>query len=98
MSQNELDNEKLYYAQRLAWDTESEEYESDGSVLIDGEELRFESYAEFLTFMDNLSEDDKRTLGLWEICHEYSNDRLMISDGIFDDVSLLSLAAARNER
>lgn len=98
MSQSESGNGNLYYAHYLKWDAEIEEYEGDGPVLFDGDELEFATYADFLKFMENLSDQEKHDLGLWEICHEYSDETLMISDGIFDDVSFLSLAADRNEK
>lgn len=90
--------ENLYYAAEHYWDRDEEEYFTGEPIIWNGEELEFATYAAFLEFMESLSQEEKVGLGHWIIHHTHYDESLWITDGIFDDVSFLSLAAARNEK
>lgn len=94
---DEAPAENLYYAAEHYWDRDEEEYFTGDPIIWDGKELEFATYADFLKFMESLSQDEKMGLGHWIIHHFNYDESLWITDGIFDDVSFLSLAAARNE-
>lgn len=93
----ETNDEKLYVAYGIAWNSEEEEYEFTDFLTWNGEPLEFETYAQFLEFMASLSEEQKNALGEWRIEHRITEEYISIAYGLFNDVSILSLQAARNE-
>lgn len=93
-SQNE---EKPYDAYHISWNNDYEDYEYEHPVIWDGEPLKFNTYSEFLEFMAGLTTDEKIGLGLWRLEDDRTGEILTINDGEFDEVSFLSLNAAKNE-
>ena len=93
-SQNE---EKPYDCYHISWNSDCEEYEYENPVTWDGKPLKFDTYKEFLDFMASLTDDEKLGLGLWRLEDDRNGDILTINDGEFDDVSFLSLNAAKLE-
>lgn len=92
------DDEKQYSAEIIEWDDEMEEYVFDDYVKVDGKDLGFDTYAEFLDFMGNLTPKEKQTLGTWRLTNNVTDEHILIVDGEFDTVNFLSLDAARTEK
>jgi hypothetical protein len=93
-SQNQ---ERRYSSFIIEWNPNDEEYEYVDEVTWNGEPLEFDSYNEFLEFMESLTREEKEYLGLWRLAHNFTGDYITINDGVFDEVSFISLEAARSE-
>lgn len=89
--------EKLYGTYFIKWDSEEEKYEFADYVIWNGEQLEFETYAQFLEFMAALSDEQKNALGEWRLEHKLTEEYISIDYGLFDDVSILSIQAERYE-
>lgn len=89
--------EKRYSTFRIEWNDNDEEYEYLDEVIWNGESLEFDTYKEFLEFMKSLSREEKEFLGLWRLAHSFTGDYITINDGLFDDVSFISLNAKKFE-
>jgi hypothetical protein len=89
--------EKTYNAFVIEWNDGDEEYEYLDVLIYNGEPLEFDTYAEFLDFMNFLSREEKEYLGLWRLCHTFTGDYITIVDGLFDGVNFISMNAAKFE-
>lgn len=87
--------EKRYSCYSLRWDNDEEEYFTDDAIQWDGKTLEFDTYAEFLTFMSERTEEELISLYMWRLCDEHTNEYIDIMDGIHDEVSFLSIIAAK---
>lgn len=85
--------EKRYSAYYLEWNPDEEKYEWTDTVNWEGEDVNFDTYSEFLDFMDSLTEEDKCSLGLWQLTDDRTGEVVTVNDGQFDTVNMLSLDA-----
>jgi hypothetical protein len=89
--------DKRYSSYSIEWNANDEEYEYLDEIVWNGESLEFDTYKEFLEFMESLSQEEKEYLGLWRLAHNFTGDYITINDGVFDDVNFISMHAKRFE-
>jgi hypothetical protein len=83
--------EKRYSAFHIEWNEYTEEYEYLDEVTWNGKTLEFDTYDEFLEFMNSLTQEEKEYLGLWRLEDDFIGDYISINDGVFAEVNFLSL-------
>lgn len=97
MTTEEENPSPLYEAYSIRWNRDDERYHYEDDIIWEGKSLTFDTYQEFLDFMNSLSPNEKLALDIWRIENTETGEYLMVSDGLFDDVSFLSIHAQMTE-
>ena len=89
-----IDEDKRYLTHSVEWDDHEKEYVFSDTLLWEGELLQFDTYEQFLLFMQALTEEEKELLGVWRLEDTETGETLIINEGRFDAVNHLSMGVS----